>query len=113
MHLVRLATNVYMPELTIDQVLGYDIKNIDNKEGGASIRFLTANPGRIEIEGLDKDKSNKNLINMTLSAWVGDIVDSLKISKERIGYFITVGKNGSDAYRLANEIADSIKILTE
>jgi biotin carboxylase len=115
MFLVELASKVCLPSLAIQQVFNSNIDNmIDNIfYQGAAIRYLTATPGKvIDILGVDKIKLNKNVMEINMNIKVGDYINPLLSSADRVGYIIATGKDSNEAYQTACELANEIKIST-
>lgn len=115
MILVELATNVCLPSLAIQQVHNYNIADlIDNIPcQGAAIRYLTSTSGTIiDILGVDKVKSNKNVVDVNINVKIGDYINPILSSAERAGYIIATGKDSKQAYKTACKLANEIRIIT-
>lgn len=108
MKLVKLATGVYIPELAVRQCLGEVIEKIEKKEGGAAIKFITSPSGQLKYFNIDELKKCKNVIEYNLNLSVGMQLKKLTCSDDRLGFIITIGKNGLEAKNNANQAAKKI-----
>ena len=114
MKLTQYSTGIYIPKLVIDLTLGLDIESNNNvSKGGSAIKYLECLPGKIvDINIDDKIKCNENLLDIHLDVKEGDYVKRVSSSYDRIGYIMTVGVDGKEAYDLACELASGIEIKT-
>ncbi len=111
MKLLREAYGVYLPELAVSQVLFDQVSYEKRYCRGASIHFLTANPGTItSVIGEERLNRDTRLIEYEIELKVGDKVESLESSEERIGYVIANGQNGVEAKENALELSSLIQV---
>lgn len=109
MKLVREATGVYLPQLTVDYALGYEIDVKKTKNSGAAIRFLTASKGTLkEIKGFDEAIKNPAVFGYNLDVKAGDKLSDLESSADRFGFIMTKATTGREAYAIAQNISEKI-----
>lgn len=96
-HLVPLATGIDMVECCIKIALGEKIKLPVKKSGGAAIRYFPSKPGRLHSICLPDRELNPNIQEIVFTKNIGDIVNPIKSSNDRIGYVIAKGETPSQA----------------
>lgn len=81
-------------------------------KAGASTRFIVGVPGTIEsIDGVDEARARKSVLDVRISAKVGDTVRTLRDNWDRLGLVAVVGADTTDAIRRgAGLIGDTIRI---
>ncbi|MDH5543642.1 MAG: ATP-grasp domain-containing protein [Nitrospinota bacterium] len=76
--------------------------------------FITAKPGRLrEIEGFETASQGDGIIASGLDVSPGDAINPLKTSRERLGYFVSVGDTGDMAYEAAKRAETKLKFIYE
>lgn len=88
-HLVPLSTGIDMIKATIDLSLG-NIPDITPKiEMASAIRFIKGKRGIIKsIKGVDEAKDMDGIIEVALTKNIGDRIDDIHSSTDRVGYVI-------------------------
>lgn len=110
-HLVPLSTGIDMVRCCIDIALGRipDIRPIKNH--GAAIRFFLTRKGFINsITGMDEATNIKNLEQIEILAEVGERINDIKSSIDRVGYVICSGENSCEAIKNCERAMNIISI---
>ncbi|MFD8492434.1 ATP-grasp domain-containing protein [Amycolatopsis sp. NPDC059657] len=81
-------------------------------KAGASTRFIVGVPGKVEsIDGADEARAQKGVLDVRISAKVGDTVRTLRDNWDRLGLVAVVGADTTDAIRRGAElIGETIRI---
>jgi biotin carboxylase len=112
-HLVPLSTGINMIEATIDLLTGKkpDIKTKYNS--GSAIRYFKAPLGKIEsIIGIDEAKLVKGVKEITFIKNIGDDINDIHSSTDRIGYVVAQGKDAKEAIGICEDVMKLIEITT-
>lgn len=110
-HLVPLSTGVDMVECNIRIAMGEkpDISCKYNR--GSAIRYLCTENGVIKnIKGLDAAKKTDGVVQVSIVHNVGDRVDGIKSSGDRVGFVIAQGSNAAEAIKSAESALSKIKV---
>jgi len=110
-HLVPLSTGIDMVGCSIKIALGEkpDVNNKFNR--GSAIRYFKTNTGIIQsISGVEKASLIKGIHNVTFVKDVGDIVNNINSSSDRVGFVIASGQNAKEAIATCEQAMDLIKI---
>lgn len=110
-YLVPLSTGVDMVKSTIEISLGIepDLKIKYNK--GSAIRFIQPEKGMIvNIDGLEKLKETSYIRDIQLTKNIGDHVNFVESSVDRIGHIIVQGNNSTEASKFCEEALKKIKV---
>ena len=92
--LVPLSTGIDLTDCCIRQAVGDDIDLTPKFSRGAAIRYVESDPGVIEHIFIDGAINNiMDIDDVSIYKHVGDKVDILKNSNDRIGHVIAIGKN--------------------
>ena len=87
---------------------------IPKQDDGVAIRYFFPKEGKIfGIENLNVTKNKKYIHKFQLFVKEGDVIEKITDHTKRAGYVITTGKNKNQAVERANDIINSIKILTK
>jgi biotin carboxylase len=82
-------------------------------EGGAAIRFLTAEPGVVEaVEGTEAVLTDPRLVDLRVDVAPGDTVRPIEWSYDRCGLLLVRGTDARDARQRAHDLAGRITIRT-
>lgn len=112
--LVPLATGYDMVENCLLSALSMPVREYAPLNKSAAIVFFTASSGIVtSIEGVEEALEWKQLVRLELTIKLGDQVNSLKSSLDRIGYAIVVGDTPEEADAVANAIKKQVVIRTE
>lgn len=108
-HLVPLSTGVDMIKATIDMALG-NIPDITPKiEMSSAIRFIKGPIGIIKsINGIEDAKRVAGVVEVSLTKNVGDTIDDIHSSTDRVGYIITQASTVNKAISICSKINDTI-----
>lgn len=110
-HLVPLSTGVDMVECNIRIAMGEkpDISCKYNR--GSAIRYLSTENGVIKnIKGLDAAEKTDGVVQVSIVHNVGDRVDGIKSSGDRVGFVIAQGRNAAEAIKSAESALSTIKV---
>jgi len=112
-HLVPLSTGVDMVKAVIDISLGYSPDLDSNINMGSAIRYITANKGIISsINNVDNALRLPGVKDIYFNKKVGESIDEIKSSADRIGFVIAQGKDAEDAIRICEQAKSIIEIHT-
>lgn len=109
--LVPLSTGINIVEQSINVVMGRECNLIPQYNKGAAIRYIHASKGIIKSIVIDDNIYDDDRVKeVVLYKKVGDTVDDIKTSNDRVGYVITIGDNPEEAIRVAENALKLIKI---
>lgn len=113
--LVPLSTGVNMVKASVELELGEEVHIQNNKNEGAAIRFLFAHKrGAVKkICGVEEALCSSGVQEIKLYVCVGDKVDILRSSNDRIGYILASGKTADAAWQNAKAAYEKIYIEIE
>lgn len=112
--LVPLATGVNMIEACIKIAMGEetDVKTKYNK--GSAIRFFNSPLGRLKsITGVEIARGLNGIIEVGIYKSVGDSIDAVHGSTDRIGYVIAQADTAKEAIDICELAASKVKFETE
>lgn len=110
-HLVPLSTGVDMIEATIKLACGEtpDISRKKNK--GSAIRYIDSAQGTItKIEGIDGVKNSGEIVQISILKQVGEVVNDISSSVDRIGFVIAEGDSAAEAITKCENAIKNIDI---
>lgn len=110
-HLVLLSTGIDMVDCSLKISLGKkpDLTKKYNK--ASAIRYFETKPGKIEsIQGLKEAENLKGIMQISFTKHIGDKVDTIKNSSDRIGFVISQGDNAKQAIDYCKAAIDKVKI---
>ncbi len=82
--------------------------------GGAAIRFLTPEPGRVvEVTGIDVVRADPAFVDVKLAVEPGDEVPPLTWNEDKIGHVIARGATASEAIANGRRLAAAIQVRTK
>lgn len=113
-HLVLLSTGINMVEACINIVLG-EKPNIENKFAlGSAIRYIPQKTGLIKnFSGIEEAKTISGVKAITFVHGIGDSVQEVRNSSDRIGYVIAQGKNAKEAIEICESAMKIISVDIE
>ncbi|MCR4782586.1 MAG: ATP-grasp domain-containing protein [Lachnospiraceae bacterium] len=112
--LVPLSTGVDMVRQSLNLELGEDISYEPSKNRGSAIRFIQAEEGTVkEITGLKSAEESAGVYEISLYKSIGDKVNSLSSSSERVGHVIATGKDAKEASDNAEKALGKIQIIVD
>ncbi|OOS07453.1 hypothetical protein SAMN02745664_10290 [Moraxella cuniculi DSM 21768] len=114
-HLLKLSTGIDVFKLSLQwfcQKTGY-IDSV-SKQGVAAVYFFHAPKGISQITGIDKLQASRGVIEVKLHKTIGDTVNELLGSSDRLGYFIYYQADDTpvDFHTLA-DLASQVNICTQ
>lgn len=110
-HLVPLSTGVDLVKATIQVALGQTPDIEPSLSQGAAIRYIVAPEGQIRsIVGVANAREVEDVQEITLTKRVGDVVEDLRSSVDRVGFVIAQGFNSGEATARCEEAATRIRI---
>lgn len=81
--------------------------------GGAAIRFLTPEPGRVvEITGLDAVRADPAFVDVHLDVGPGDQVPPLVWNEDKVGYVIARGATAAEAIENGKRLSGMVHVHT-
>jgi biotin carboxylase len=82
--------------------------------GGAAIRFLTPEPGRVvEVTGVDAVRADPAFVDFQLSVGPGDVVPPLTWNEDKVAHVIACGADAAEAMANGKRLAEAIHVRTE
>ena len=116
--LVEMATGADMEKETFRLAVGgVDLSRIampPKPHRAASVRYFTADPGRVTAVTVPDDlRTRPGLVDMAVETGAGDIVRELRWSYDRCGWLIVVGHEPLAVRDLAGEYASSVVFEVE
>lgn len=112
-HLIPLSTGIDMIEATIRIACG-EKPDIEKKfDKGSAIKYFHTNCGTISsIEGVEEAKKILGVQEISFVKQVGDTVDEIGSSTDRVGFVITQGENADMAVVGCQEVVNIVTINT-
>ncbi|PPK45273.1 ATP-grasp domain-containing protein [Clostridium algidicarnis] len=112
--LVPLATGIDMVEACIDLALG-NKPNINKRfNKGAAIRYFNSNSGTLsKVEGIEKVRNNEGIQGILISKSIGDKINKIRSSVDRIGYVISQAESTEKAIDICKKTINEIKIIID
>lgn len=113
-HLVPLSTGVDMIKATIDLALG-NIPDITSRiEMSSAIRFIKGPIGIIKsINGIEDAKRVAGVVEVSLTKNVGDTIDDIHSSTDRVGYIIAQNLDINSTIEVCNRAVSKITLITQ
>lgn len=110
-HLVPLSTGIDMVECCIRIAMGEKPAITRKWNKGAAIRYIQTEIGEIGgIKGIDQAKNMPGVEKIEIVHHVGERMDVLRSSVDRIGFVIAQGKNAEEAVDRAEKSRDMIEV---
>lgn len=110
-HLVPLSTGVDIVEACIKMCVG-EIPNIDSSfSKGAAIKYFNSDYGVInDVSGVDEALAIDGVQNIEMLFKVGDRINNIRNSVDRIGFVIATGNTSEEAIKICDDALDKITI---
>ena len=81
---------------------------------GAAIRYFDCNEGKIvDVKGVEDAQNQLGVIQVSFVKGIGDIIQPINSSSDRIGFVIAVGENTATAISICEKAIEKIKIFVE
>lgn len=113
-HLVPLSTGIDMVEATIKIALGESVEVTSRLSKGAAIRYFPEQRGRIKrITGIEDAAISRGVKEVRFNRNVGDFVNEVGSSVDRIGYVISQANSPQEAIACCENAISKIKIEVE
>ena len=111
--LAELVTGVNLMVEYVEILMGNKDRNITpQQKSGASFQFITAKPGRLKkIDGFEQAAALPGISSACLTVKPGDTIQPLKISSQRLGYFVATGNTNEEAYKLGLEARNRLRFI--
>lgn len=110
-HLVPLSTGVDMVKCCIQIALGEEPDYISKLRGASAIRYIQTQKGIIEkIDGLENAKKIAGVQQVNIVHGVGEQIDEIRNSIDRLGYVITKADTPKLAIEICEEALQEIKV---
>ncbi|MFF4097634.1 ATP-grasp domain-containing protein [Streptomyces sp. NPDC001834] len=107
-YLVHLATGINLAELAVAVPLGLmDVPRAVEPATGAAIHFWVGDPGTVTDVPQLSDTAREQCVDVTFTARPGQRIGEVLHSFDRLGYVITRGATGDDAFARAHGIVTS------
>lgn len=113
-HLVPLSTGVDMVRCCIDIALGNKPDFSRKFAMGSAIRYFKTSVGRIVgIKGVSETQKLSGVKQISFVKDIGDIIDDINSSSDRMGFIITQSEDANEAVRVCEEAISTIVIDIE
>ena len=113
-HLVPLSTGVDMVEGNIKCSFGVKPDVTPKFQKGSAIRHFNVEDGTIKsISGVEEAEKIPGVMEISFVKGVGDTVQGLKNSSDRVGYVITQAEDAEKAVEICEKVMDIVKIYVE
>ena len=110
-HLVPLSTGIDMIRATIDLSLGLDPDISVKFQKGSAIRFFKTSTGILRsITGIDEARETNGIIDVVFTKSIGEKIENINSSIDRIGYVISLAQNAEYAIRACSDAMKKITI---
>lgn len=110
-HLVPLSTGIDMIRATIDLSLGLDPDISVKFQKGSAIRFFKTSTGILRsITGIDETRETNGIIDVVFTKSIGEKIENINSSIDRIGYVISQAQNAEYAIRACSDAMKKITI---
>lgn len=110
-HLVPLSTGVDMVEACIKIALGEKPNILKKINCGSAIRYFDSNVGVLKsISGLDDAKRIPGIVQISMVYNLGDKINNIKSSSDRIGFVIAKANTSTEAISLCDNAISKIKL---
>ena len=114
--LAEIAYGVDMERYALGARLGVvePLTTSPEPRGGAAIRFLTPEPGRVvEVTGVDAVRADPALVDLQLGVGPGDEVPPLTWNEDKVAHVIARGATANEAIAHGRRLAAAINVRTE
>ncbi|MFI2211525.1 ATP-grasp domain-containing protein [Streptomyces sp. NPDC020141] len=82
--------------------------------GGAAVRFLTPEPGRVvEVTGVDAVRADPAFVDLRLGVRPGGEVPPLAWNEDKVGHVVARGDTAAEAIAHSRRLAAAIRVRTE
>jgi biotin carboxylase len=82
--------------------------------GGAAVRFLTPEPGRVvEVTGVDAVRADPAFVDLRLDVRPGAVVPPLTWNEDKVGHVVVRGATAAEAVANGRRLAAAIHVRTE
>ena len=113
-HLVPLSTGIDMVRATIEMACGKKIDIIPKFTKGSAIRYFNTDLGIIKsIKGIEEAKLIPGIKEVSFIKHIGEAVENIDNSINRIGYVIAQGESADEAEKICDKALSVIKIEIE
>lgn len=110
-HLVPLSTGIDMIRATIDLSLGLDPDISVKFQKGSAIRFFKTSTGILRsITGIGETRETNGIIDVVFTKSIGEKIENINSSIDRIGYVISQAQNAEYAIRACSDAMKKITI---
>lgn len=109
-HLTPLSTGVDMVECCINIAMGKAADLKAKLDRGSAIRYFPLESGKIKsIEGVEQAERIPGVVQVSLVHGVGESVDGIKSSGDRVGFVIAEGDDAQTAVKAAEQGVAAVK----
>ncbi|PAE25784.1 ATP-grasp domain-containing protein [Bacillus sp. 7894-2] len=113
-HLVPLSTGIDMVEATIRTCIGENPKIKPKFNNGSAILYLDIPNGTIKsIDGIEAAREINGIRQVTILKTIGDTVEGIKSSSDRVGFVIAQSDNAEKAINICKEAINRINIKVD
>ena len=112
--LVPLSTGIDMLSIVLDLALGITPRIPLSTQDSAAIRYFHSQPGKLlSIDGLEECQSMDGVVRAEMLVSIGQEIQPLSSSVDRVGYVITKEDNVTNAITIAEKCRAIVKLRTE
>jgi len=112
--MVELVTGVNQTRSTCAHLLGLPQPPARPRAGGAAIRFFAYENGTVtDIRGMAEARAHPGVVRITCKLKNGMTLGPIRSAASRQGYVMVTASSGPEAWRLAGEVMDGIRVTFE
>lgn len=113
-HLVPLSTGIDLVKSTIKIAIRQKPELNRKHNSGSAIRYFETKIGTLKnISGVDKAKSLPGVVQITFTKKIGERLNEIHTSNDRIGYVIAKGNTAQEAIDVCEKAMNMISILVD
>lgn len=112
--LTHLSSGIDMIAAAINVVLGVEPDlNLVEKKQCVCIRYFTPTPGKVRAIENEEALNRTDVYDAEIYVKPGDVVCEVKSSLDRSGHVIVTAQSSTEAIKLADDLVESVRIVTE
>lgn len=113
-HLVPLSTGIDMVKAMIQNACGEAIDVTPKYQKGSAIRYFKSHKGKlVGVDCLDEVKEIHGIKQVSLVKSIGEQIDNIYSSGDRVGFVIAQGNDADDAENICCKALEMIKLHIE
>lgn len=112
--LTHLSSGIDMIAATVNVVLGVEpnLNPVEEKQC-VCIRYFTPTPGKVRAIENEEALNRTDVYDVEIYVKPGDVVREVKSSLDRSGHVIVTAQSSKEAIKLADDLVEAVRIVTE